>query len=360
MYAAQANSPNTELEGDLDTTSREITVVDASVLPAVPFLLTIGYDTATSETVLVTAAEGNTLTVTRGIDGPAQIWVAGVKCARIFTAKDLNDIQTNIETIKTALEEAQGDLSEMESEKADQIIISGVEESSTAANSYSVGQYLILSGVLYRVTAAITAGDTITDSGSGANVAAATVGSELSGLRNTLNQLETTTAQLDQNMAYIESGNTASRTYAAGEFISWKGILYKATTAIPASTAFAIGTNLALPSGGLGNDLKGTIDSVRSSIPSVVNSLSDTSTTKALSAAQGKSLNDNKVAKKTLGGTTLANITGLTSTGMACVQCQNGSTVYRLVVGNSGALVLQKCSNYGADVVKAQLIANVE
>lgn len=201
MYAAQANSPNTELAGDLDTTSREITVVDASVLPAVPFLLTIGYDTATSETVLVTAAEGNTLTVTRGIDGPAQIWVAGVKCARIFTAKDLNDIQTNIGTIKTALEEVQEDLSEMESEKADQIIISGVEESSTAANSYSVGQYLILSGVLYRVTAAITAGDTITDSGAGANVAAATVGSELTGLRNTLNNL--LIADYDDTDGYI-------------------------------------------------------------------------------------------------------------------------------------------------------------
>ena len=187
MYAAQANSPNTELAGDLDTTSREITVVDASVLPAVPFLLTIGYDTATSETVLVTAAEGNTLTVTRGIDGQAQIWVAGVKCARIFTAKDLNDIQTNIETIKTALEEAQEDLSDLESGKADQIIISGVEASSTAANSYLVGQYLILSGALYRVTATIEAGDTINDSGAGANVAAATVGSELTGLRNTLN-----------------------------------------------------------------------------------------------------------------------------------------------------------------------------
>ena len=215
MYAAQANSPNTELAGDLDTTSREITVVDASVLPAVPFLLTIGYDTATSETVLVTAAEENTLTVTRGIDGPAQIWVAGVKCARIFTAKDLNDIQTNIETIKTALEEAQEDLSDLESGKADQIIISGVEASSTAANSYLVGQYLILSGALYRVTAAIEAGDTINDSGAGANVAAATVGSELTGLRNTLNQVE-------DAIAYVQSGDTASRTYTEGQFVYLK------------------------------------------------------------------------------------------------------------------------------------------
>ena len=138
-----------------------------------------------------------------------------MKCARIFTAKDLNDIQTNIETIKTALEEAQEDLSDLESGKADQIIISGVEASSTAANSYLVGQYLILSGALYRVTAAITAGDTITDSGAGANVAAATVGSELTGLRNTLNQVE-------DAIAYVQSGDTASRTYTEGQFVYLK------------------------------------------------------------------------------------------------------------------------------------------
>lgn len=210
MYAAQANSPNTELAGDLDTTSREITVVDASVLPAAPFLLTIGYDTATSETVLVTAAEENTLTVTRGVDGPAQIWVAGVKCARIFTAKDLNDIQTNIGAIKTALEDVQEDLTNLESEKADQIIISGVEESSTTANSYSVGQYLILSGALYRVTADIAAGDNINDSGAGANVAAATVGGELAGLKNTLNQLALigNTTAINQNGTYTKENVT--------------------------------------------------------------------------------------------------------------------------------------------------------
>ena len=46
---------------------------------------------------------GNQLTVVRGVDGPAQVWVAGVKCARVFTAKDLNDIQENIRTLLTNL-----------------------------------------------------------------------------------------------------------------------------------------------------------------------------------------------------------------------------------------------------------------
>lgn len=73
---------------------------------------------------------------------------------------------------------------------------------------------------------------------------AGTVGQELSSQRNTLNQF-------DQNMAYVESGDTASRTYSALDFISWKGTLYKANQAIPATTAFSTGTggNLTLIAG---------------------------------------------------------------------------------------------------------------
>lgn len=57
-------------------------------------------------------------------------------------------------------------------------------------------------------------------------------------------------------MAYVESGNTASRTYVAGDFISWKGTLYTARTAIPLGDSFAVDTNLsAVTSGGL-NKLK--------------------------------------------------------------------------------------------------------
>lgn len=69
-----------------------------------------------------------------------------------------------------------------------------------------------------------------------------TINSEV---RNTLNQL-------DQNMAYVESGNTASRTYAAGAYISWKGTLYTASASIPLGDPFAIGTNLSAVVDGTG------------------------------------------------------------------------------------------------------------
>ena len=104
MYAAQVNSPYTETTGALDSSVTEIYVADASQLPSeTPFLLTIGFDTSASETVLVTDMSGNQLTVVRGVDGAAQVWVAGVKVARVFTAKDLNDIQANIRTLLSNL-----------------------------------------------------------------------------------------------------------------------------------------------------------------------------------------------------------------------------------------------------------------
>lgn len=106
MYPGQTNSPFTTTLGEISATDTAVVVADASVLPvAVPFLLTLGYDKSASETVLVTAVSGNTLTITRAVDGPALLWVAGTKAARVFTAKDLNDIQDNIRTLNQGKQE---------------------------------------------------------------------------------------------------------------------------------------------------------------------------------------------------------------------------------------------------------------
>lgn len=106
MYAAQVNSPYTTTLGEISATDTSVSVSDASVLPvSVPFLLTFGFDKSAAETVLVTAKNGNTLTITRGVDGNALLWVAGTKCARTFTAKDLNDIQTNINRLNNGKQE---------------------------------------------------------------------------------------------------------------------------------------------------------------------------------------------------------------------------------------------------------------
>ena len=107
MYPGQINSPNTTLSGALSSTGTTVNVTDASVLPTtVPFPLTIGIDSAQSETVLVTAINGNALTVTRGWDGTASGWAVDTPCARVFTARDLNDLQNNVNALNSDKAEA--------------------------------------------------------------------------------------------------------------------------------------------------------------------------------------------------------------------------------------------------------------
>ena len=102
MYPGQINSPSTTLSGALSATATTVNVADASVLPTVvPFPLTIGIDSSQSETVLVTAINGNALTVTRGWDGTSSGWAVNTPCARVFTARDLNDLQDNVNALNS-------------------------------------------------------------------------------------------------------------------------------------------------------------------------------------------------------------------------------------------------------------------
>ena len=107
LYPAAVNSRATVTLGVLNEESVTIEVLDATVLPDAPNLLVLGTD-QTAETVLMTAKEGNTLTVERAVQGNAIRWPAGTQIARNFTAKDWNDLLENIDKIAahkhTALE----------------------------------------------------------------------------------------------------------------------------------------------------------------------------------------------------------------------------------------------------------------
>ena len=98
MYPAAVNSKVTVTLGVLNADSTIIEVLDGSVLPDAPNLLVLGSD-QTAETVKLIAKEGNTLTVERGIQGNAIAWPAGTQVARNFTAKDWDDLVTNVATI---------------------------------------------------------------------------------------------------------------------------------------------------------------------------------------------------------------------------------------------------------------------
>ena len=100
MYPAQANSPETSLSGALTAAGTTVNVVDGSVLPEAPNLLTIGAGGSTAETVLMTVKNGNVLTVTRAQNGTtARAWSAGDVIARYFTAADQTAMQENIKKL---------------------------------------------------------------------------------------------------------------------------------------------------------------------------------------------------------------------------------------------------------------------
>jgi len=86
-------------------------------------------------------------------------------------------------------------------------LIAQEEASTTAANAYAVGDYFILANVLYVATAAIQIGNTITP---GTNCTQTTVGAELVGIKNTLNQLALigNTTAINQNGTYMKENVT--------------------------------------------------------------------------------------------------------------------------------------------------------
>ncbi|KOP64355.1 hypothetical protein AMS62_03095 [Bacillus sp. FJAT-18019] len=99
MYPAQVNSRQTELASAINATQTTIPLVDASIVPVAPNLVTIGTDES-AETILYTGKSGNDLTgVTRGFEGVAASWSAGSKVGRFFTAYDADVFRENIEDI---------------------------------------------------------------------------------------------------------------------------------------------------------------------------------------------------------------------------------------------------------------------
>ena len=77
----------------------------------------------------------------------------------------------------------QTDLNNALNAKANASNLATIESSTTASQAYSAGDYLVLNGQLYEVTAAISSGETLTV---GTNISATTVGSELTALNNSL------------------------------------------------------------------------------------------------------------------------------------------------------------------------------
>ena len=98
MYPAEVNIKATVTMGALDANTTTVTVLDGTVLPDAPNILVLGTD-QTAETVLMTAKEGNVLTIERGFQGTPKAWNAGTEIARNFTGYDLDTVSENIEAV---------------------------------------------------------------------------------------------------------------------------------------------------------------------------------------------------------------------------------------------------------------------
>lgn len=128
----------------------------------------------------------------------------------------------------------------IKSDEAREVIIAPVEASSVASQSYAVGRHLILNKILYRVTQAISAGQTITP---GTNVT--TSNSIEEQIETNLSSINTINSnKLNQTVIATRQANlTASKAYAIGEQFVYNNILYRATAAIAKNAAITIGGN---------------------------------------------------------------------------------------------------------------------
>ena len=121
-----------------------------------------------------------------------------------------------------------------------EVIIAPVEKTNVASQDYVVGRHLVLNNILYKVTAAITTGQTIAV---GTNITVSDdvekqIETNLSSI-NTINNYK-----LNQTVIATRQANlTASKAYVVGEQFIYNNTLYEVTAAISKNAAITIGGN---------------------------------------------------------------------------------------------------------------------
>lgn len=123
---------------------------------------------------------------------------------------------------------------------AREVIIAPVEPTNIASSNYAIGRRLILNKVLYRVTATITAGQTITP---GTNVTESnSVEEQIEANLSSINTINSN--KLNQSVIATRQSNLiASKAYVIGEEFIYNNVLYRATAAIAKNATITIGGN---------------------------------------------------------------------------------------------------------------------
>ena len=138
LHKPQKDSPSTFLAESINQYTTTLAVVDSSIFQDQPLVgnvtrLTLGFDTATTETVLVESYDqGNEITLSsRGT--PSYSWAAGTKIARVFTSYDLSEIHLALNDLN-ANDVTNGNLHDHQGGDGAQIPTEGIQnEAITAA-----------------------------------------------------------------------------------------------------------------------------------------------------------------------------------------------------------------------------------
>ena len=105
-----------------------------------------------------------------------------------------------------------------------QNIFENVEQSTTASKAYAVGNYLIYDGKIYKVTEAISLGDTIVPN---SNIVQTSIDETFEVVNSNIKSIFT-------DFATVEQSTTASKAYAVGDYLIYDRNLYKVLESIAA------------------------------------------------------------------------------------------------------------------------------
>lgn len=136
----------------------------------------------------------------------------------------------NLNRLEDAMESIYDDVGDQE-EIIENILgnFANPEPAAVATKDYLPGELLVLGEYLYKTVRAISEGEALTE---GNNIVRRTVSEEIA-------------SNDPSNIAEVEHGSTASKSYAPGSYIFWDGSFYIVTALIVAGTPIVEGTNVA-------------------------------------------------------------------------------------------------------------------
>ena len=115
-----------------------------------------------------------------------------------------------------------------------------VEEAGEASIVYHAGDYLMYDDQLYKATAAIAIGDTLSTA---TNIRAVTVGEQLADLATAGSANTAAISKHAADLAVLSTSPT-TRSFAVGEYLMYNNQLYRVTQAIASGGTLTVGTNI--------------------------------------------------------------------------------------------------------------------